>query len=84
MDFQENAVAIITTAIIGIIILYFLISGAVSSGTKEQTKLLKKQNDILLKMLNEQGVDKQELLDVFVAEKTDLWPTMKSGKRLKE
>lgn len=81
MDIQENIGGLIIGAIFWLIIMYYLIAGAVSSALKEQTKLLKKQNNILLKMLNEQGVDKDELNDTFVMEKKDLWSTMKNNKQ---
>lgn len=78
MDISNNIGMIVIGSIAWLVIMYYLISSAVSSGIKEQTKLLKKQNDILLKMLNEQGISKQELSDTFLEEKKALWPGMKN------
>lgn len=81
---QEVVIFSIIGAIIFLIIIYFLISYAVASGVREQTKLLQKQNDILLKMLNQQGISKQDLLDIFIGEKKDMWSTMKNNDETKK
>jgi len=65
-------------AIISLVITYHLIASAVSAGMRKTNDLLKKQNDILLKTLNEQGTDKDELNDIFLMEKKELWPSMKN------
>lgn len=65
-------------AIVSLIISYHLIASAVSAGMRKTNDILKKQNEILLKTLNEQGTDKDELNDIFLVEKKALWPSMKS------
>lgn len=64
--------------VIGLVIFYYIIEGAVRSGTKELRTIQKKQNDILLMLLNRQGIGKDELQEIFLKEKKDLWSAMKN------
>jgi len=75
---ETNGWLYLFVAIVGMIITYYLIAGAVSAGMQKSNAIMKKQNDILLKMLNEQGVDKDELTELFLMEKKELWPSMKN------
>lgn len=61
-------------------IMYALIKAAVKSGAKEQNSLIQKQNDILVMMLNKMGVDKDELIEIFLQEKKALWTSLKNHK----
>ena len=52
---MDDNVAIIylIAAVVGIIITYYIIAGAVSSGMTKTNEILKLQNETLLKLLNE-------------------------------
>jgi len=48
-------------SVIGIVIYYQMLIGAVASGMKKTNQILEQQNKILLKWLNHQGFDTKEL-----------------------
>lgn len=77
---DSNILLIVMASIIGFVIMlaiyHAVIKSAVKAAMKDQNQLIKKQNDILLMMLNKQGVDKDELMDIFLQEKKDMWPSL--------
>jgi hypothetical protein len=74
----QLTVVIFLTAIGVIILSYFLIREAVRSGSRRQVELLEKQNQLLTMLLNQQGVDKNDLIDIFITGKKDPWLSLKN------
>jgi hypothetical protein len=64
---------------IGLLALYyFVIREAVRSASRKQIELLEKQNTILMMLLNQAGVDRDTLQDIFVTGKKDPWMALKN------
>lgn len=78
MDTGGIVVASIIGLVITLWIAYELIRSAVKAAMKEQNALIKKQNDILLMMLNKQGFSKDDLYEIFRKDKGDIWSLMKN------
>jgi len=76
MDTQTIVVSIIVLAV-SLIILYFLIEGAVKSGTKDIKEMIRMQNRYLSKMLNEQGTSAKEILEIPHYKPEDFYKTLK-------
>lgn len=64
MDY-ENIWAILFGIVVGLIIWYWIIAGAVSTGMRKTNERLDKQNRILTRMLSQQGVDKHEINELL-------------------
>ncbi len=71
-----STLTIIISAIISLIIMFYLIKGAVSSGTKEMRDQLVIQNRLKSKQLFEAGISRDELLKINDVNAEDFWKTL--------
>lgn len=72
---EQNELLII--ALIGLIVwsimLYFIIQGAVGSANKVNEHYMKVQNRLLIRLLQSQGVSKQEIIDCYDKIEEEFW-----------
>lgn len=67
-------------AIIGLLVwsimLYFIIQGAVGSANKVNEHYLRVQNRLLIRLLQSQGVPKQEIIDCYDKNDEEFWGSL--------
>lgn len=69
--------------LICLFILHWVIASAVKQANKPLRDEVKKQNYLLMKLLNQQGVSKDEIMDLFVEQKADVLQSLKNSNTIK-
>ncbi|MFN4314791.1 MAG: hypothetical protein ACK4E0_10890 [Chitinophagaceae bacterium] len=82
---QDALTLYVISAILGIVITYFLIKAAVKTAieetNKDMTDLIVTQNRMLAKLLNEKGIPKGEIEKIFTDSKDEFWNGLTSGNK---
>lgn len=66
--------------VIWIVILFVVIKDAVKSATKGHVDALTTQNRLLIKLLEKQGVSKDEIIDLHEQDVNAFWDSIKENK----
>ena len=76
MEQSELLIIALIGLIVWSIMLYFIIQGAVGSANKVNEHYLKVQNRLLIRLLQSQGVSKQEIIDCYDKNDEEFWGSL--------
>ena len=76
MEQSELLIIAVIGLIVWSILLYFIIQAAVGSANKVNEHYLKAQNRLLIRLLQSQGVSKQEIIDCYDKGEEEFWGSL--------
>ena len=76
MEQSELLIIALIGLIVWSIMLYFIIQGAVGSANKVNEHYLKVQNRLLIRLLQSQGVSKQEIIECYDKTDEEFWGSL--------
>ena len=76
MEQSELLIIAVIGLIVWSILLYFIIQAAIGSVNKVNEHYLKVQNRLLIRLLQSQGVSKQEIIDCYDKNEEDFWGSL--------
>jgi hypothetical protein len=76
MEQSELLIIALIGLLVWSIMLYFIIQGAVSSANKVNEHYLRVQNRLLIRLLQSQGVPKQEIIDCYDKNDEEFWGSL--------